>query len=70
MYCQERSILDATLNEAHMSTINVHPLCNRFLTETRSEAVVANICAEQFTDIHPQLRNRSRITVLRIIIRE
>ena len=36
-----------------MSAINVHPFSDRFLAEARCQPVMAHICTEQFTDIHP-----------------
>ena len=69
MNSKKRDILLAALDQTDMGAIDVHPFGDRFLAEACCQTVMTHIRAEQFTDIHPQLRNWSRIVVLRIIIR-
>jgi hypothetical protein len=69
MNCKKRDILLATFDQTDMGAIDIHPFGDRFLAEACCQTVMTHIRAEQFADIHPQLRNWSRIEVLRIIIR-
>lgn len=61
--------MTAAFDHADIGAINTHPFGYRFLAQASGDAIEAHIGTEEFADVHPQLRNRSRILVLRIIIR-
>jgi len=65
---KERGVLFAALDQADVSAIDAHACRDLGLTDSGGLPVEAHIRAEELTDIHPQLRNQSRILVRRIII--
>jgi hypothetical protein len=67
---QQRHILATALDLTDKGTIRIHAHGDRFLAQIGRKTVTANISPNEFADIHPQLRNRSRILALRIIIRD
>jgi hypothetical protein len=65
---QQGDILPTTLDLTDKSAIRIHAHRNRFLAQIGRKTIAANIDPYEFADIHPQLRNRSRILMRRIII--
>jgi hypothetical protein len=69
-YRNQCCILSTAFNHAYIGAVDTHPVSDSCLTEIGGNAVTAHIGAKDFANIHPQLRNQSRILMRRIIIPE
>lgn len=66
---QQGDVLHAPLDRADIGPIHPHAIGHRFLTKIGGETMATQIRPKEIADVHPQSRQYSRITALRIIIR-
>lgn len=65
---QQCSVLATALDQTDVGAVDTHARCHFGLAKPRGFADATNIRPEELADIHPKLRNRSRILMRRIII--